>query len=228
MGATKSGVYVGLKTNDTLTMSFNGCSLPGSSLTLNGQATIVATADNLNLGPNYLAQYRLTTTNFDFVIANSKFRSSGTQVIRYNATAGVSFPDVLSTAASAYIFSYFNQPTATTAAVSLNLNTGAVLSSKTNTSNTFTTSFNGAVQASTPSGTVNTAIATLTPLSGPSTPSAGRTVPTSGVVNVIDSTLNLATSTTVQPVSVFVKFDSNRDSSLDASYTTTYTALTTF
>ena len=226
---SKSGFYVGLKTNDTFTLSFSGCSFSGTGLTLNGQATILATADNLNLGSKFLAQYRLTTSNFEISIASGKFRSTGTQTIRYDAiAAGPSFPDLSTSTATSYALSFFNPATATTPLVNLNLNTGALLNSKFNTSNTFVTSFNGDLQSSTPSGAITSRIATVTPLSGPWTQTTGRSNPTSGVLNVTDTTLNLATSTTIQPVAVFVKFDSNGDGSLESTYTTTYTALTTF
>ena len=229
VGVSKSGVYVGLKINDTLNLSFNGCSLSGSSLTLNGQASILATADNLNLGPNFLAQYRLTTGNFEMSIASGKFRSSGTQNIRYNATAaGSSFPDLSSTIVNNYAFSFFNPASAAIATVSLNLSPGAVLASKISTSNTFLTSYNGTAQATTPSGTTSSTIATVSPLGGFSNVATGRATPTSGILNATETTLNLATSTTIQPVTVFVKFDSNGDGSLESTFTSTYAALTTF
>jgi hypothetical protein len=228
-GVSKSGVYVGLKTNDTVNLSFSSCALSGTGITLNGQAIITATADNLNLGPNFLAQYRLTTSNFEISVASCKFRSSGTQNIRYNATAaGGSFPDLASTVTSNYAFSFFNPTSAAVATVSLNLNPSSVLNYKVSTSNTFVTSFTGSVQSTTQSGTTSSTISATTPLSGPWTQTAGRSNPTSGVLNVTDVTLNLATSTTIQPVAVFVKFDSNGDGSLESTYTTSYTALTTF
>lgn len=226
---SKSGVYTGLKSNDTFNMSFNGCSLPGTGLTLNGQAVIQATADNLNLGSNFLAQYRLTTANFDMSIGSSKFRSSGAQNIRYDATAaGPSFSDLSSTVVGSYVYGIFNQASATTASVNVTLTTGAVLNTKTTTSNTFVTSFNGSLQSSTSAGAFTSTISTAAPLSGPSNSTTGRPIPTSGILNATDTTLNLATSTTIQPVAVFVKFDSNGDGSLESTYTTTYTALTTF
>ena len=230
IGISKSGVYAGLKTNDTLNLSFSGCALSGTGLTLNGQASIVATADNLNLGSNFLAQYRLTTGNFEMSIASGKFRSSGTQNIRYNATAaGPSFPDLSSTMVGNFMLGFFIPANSAVAAITLNLNTGAVLTSKINTSNTFLTSFNGSLQASTPSsGAVSSTISTGTPLGGSSVATAGRSTPTSGVLNVTDTTLNLATSATLAPVLATVRFDSNGDGSMESTFTSTYTALTTF
>jgi hypothetical protein len=220
----KSGVYVGLKPNDKITLSFNACNLGGTGLVLNGGAVAVSNGTYANLPSNALVQFALTTTNMDFGSTTSKTRSNGVQSVVYDSTISANLPLITSTATSNYSVAYFNPASASAASLIYTLNAGASVVSKLLAANTFSSKLDGLVTYTTTSGNVGLNFNTITPLTGSLV--SGRPIPTAGVLRVKETSVNLLTETSISGSTATVKADSNGDGTLDLTFATTYTALT--
>jgi hypothetical protein len=228
VSVAKAGVYTDLKASDSVDLTFNSCTLGGTTLMLNGRAVMAPSADYANLGANFAVQYKLTTSNFnmtDFGSGGEQLRSSGEQLVKYDTTvAGPSYPDISTVISKSYTLGHY--PTSTSSAVDIayTLSPLVSLSQQQTASGTFTSRVAGNISVDGPSGSVFLNFLTLTPLTGNMV--EGRPLPTAGVLRVKDTGLNLLTETVVQGLSATVKADSNGDGTLDLNFNTTYVALT--
>ncbi len=218
---TKSGVYIGLKSNDTLALIFNGCRFGTSTMTLNGQVVITAIGTIQNLSTtNYSIAYTANSSNLDFTVGPVKFRSNGTQFIALDTTAGgLIAPNIKATAGTGRNIGFFNAITdlAPTINYALSSNTAIIANL---TATTYVSKTDGAISVSTPSGTIPISFANSVAFSG-AAGSAGLS-PTAGNLQVKDTSSGLLTQVTVQGPTVTLQADTNADGTLDSTINTTY------
>jgi hypothetical protein len=228
VSVAKAGVYTGLKAADSVDLTFNSCTLGGTTLMLNGRAVMTPSADYANLGANFAVQYKLTTSNFnmtDFGSGGEQLRSTGEQLVKYDATvAGPGYPDVSTVISKSYTLSHYPTSTSSAADIAYTLSPLVSVSQKQTASGTFTSRVAGDLSVDGANGPVFMSFLTLAPLTGNMV--AGRPLPTAGVLRVKDTGSNLLTETTIQGLSATVKADSNGDGTLDLNINTTYVALT--
>jgi hypothetical protein len=225
---SKSGVYVGYKTNDSQTISYNACKFASSSTVLNGKYTLVSRGNYSNLSPNSAVEYSVTTTDFDISIGNGtstfKSRSNGVQTAKFDTTVGgQSAPDVTLAVASGRTVASFSPATSLSPSFTFAMAPGMALSAKLTAAGNFATSLDGGLSMTFPTGTVPMLFGTSPVLTGP----ASTTLPTAGVLRVKDTGLNLQTETTYLGAIATVKADTNRDGILDLTFNTTPQALLT-
>lgn len=225
---TKGGTYRGVKPNDTISFNFSGCTFPNASFTLNGQALLTSAGTYVDSTVNTLFAYRLNSTNYNYSSypAGQQNVYNGSVSVSYDGTTGgIDYPNLTATATSAYSVAIYSSLTALTPTITNALSSLATLTYAPTSAGSYTASLNGDASVASTSAPILLKFATNTQLAGSSL--TGRLVPTSGVLRVTDRAVNFLTRTTVTGTNVAVDFDSDRDGSLDSSFTTTYSSLTT-
>lgn len=223
---TRAGIYAGLRTNDTLNLTFNSCTFGGATgLTLNGSTTLTSGNTYTSLAPAFLVQYNVVTTNFDFITATGKIRSNGSQSVTFDATAaGTSLPEIATLAGSAgQSSSLFSPAAASLPSITNTLRSGGAIYSKLGTGNTFISGVNGVIDVATNAATQSFTLATNTRLSGSN--ASGSAVPTAGNLSSKNNTLNLQTIVSIQGLNATVQADTNQDGTLDSTTTSSYALL---
>lgn len=229
LGITKSGVYAGLRANDTVSLLFSACDFGGTgstaSPTLNGAAVLTSKNTYSSLPAAFSIQYDVATTNFDLISSASKLRSNGIQAVTFDATvAGTGLPEINVVAGSTgYSSAFFSPATASAANLTNTLKSGGAIYSKLGAGSTFISGVNGIIDVLVSSGALSFTLATNTRLSGSN--ASGAAVPTAGNLSTKDNALNLQTVTTIQGSNATVQADTNQDGSLDSTVTTPYVFL---
>ena len=224
---TKSGSYIGLKTNDKIDVTYNNCNF-GSGSVQNGRLAITAQADYTNLGAigaGFKFNYQLSSTNYQVALTTGRFVSNGVQNVQFDSTVGANYPKLNSSIISAYSYKAFNPASATTSSLEYSLNPGTALSSQlTSAGANYSSTIDGSVGLTVASNSIALAYATPTPITGAVV--SGRLIPAAGVLRVKETNANFQTESTVQGSMVQVKADTNRDGILDLTFSTTYSLLT--
>jgi hypothetical protein len=224
---TKSGTYAGLKTNDKIDVTFTNCD-SGAGNVQNGRLVLTAQADYANLGAlnsGFKFNYQLSSINYAQTIGTARFVANGVQNVQFDSTASATYPKLSSSIVSAYSNKAFSPASATTPGLEVSINAGTTLTNQfTSAGANYSATVDGGVGLTTPGGAIAMAYATTTPITGAVV--SGRLVPAAGVLRVKETTLNLQTESTVQGSMVQVKADTNRDGTLDLTFSTTYSLLT--
>jgi hypothetical protein len=224
---TKSGTYVGLKTNDKIDVSFNNCNY-GAGDVLNGRLVATSQADYADLGASgtgFKFNFQLASINYQQALSTTRIVSNCVQNVQFDATASANYPKLTSSTASICSTKFFTPALATTASLEITLNMGATVTSQfTSAGANYSSTVDGAIALSVPPETISLILATPVPVTGAVT--SGRLVPAAGVLRVKDFDANLQTESTVQGSMVQVKADTNRDGTLDLTFSTTYSMLT--
>ncbi len=224
---TKSGTYAGLKTNDKIDVTYTNCNF-GAGNVQNGRLVLTAQADYANLGAinsGFKFNYQLSSINYVQAIGTVRFVSNGVQNVQFDSTASAGYPKLSSSIVSTHSNKTFDSVSATTPALEISINTGATLTNQfTSAGANYSATVDGGVGLKTPGGAIALAYATTTPITGAVV--SGRLVPAAGVLRVKETTLNLQTESTMQGSMVQVKADTNRDGTLDLTFSTTYSLLT--
>jgi hypothetical protein len=219
---TKATVRTGLAVGDKMALSFVNCDF-GTGLKLNGALTALAKSDTAGLTPDdFRVAADLSAVAFEmtFGTVTSKFNGaiSGEYIVvgDNSFTASFAVSDALGFTAvvggAGYELTYFYADGTTFRAVD-------VISP-----NSASRQLDGkvSVKTATTSATPLT-ISTPTALSG--TVTGGRFIPTTGSTYVKATNMNLATSVAVSGTTTTVNGDTDRNSSLDLSFNTTWEVL---
>lgn len=227
---TKTGVYVGYRVGDSMTLNFSACKFASSPTVLNGRFNLVSRGNYANLSPNSAVEYTLTTTVFDTSIGSgtstAKLRSNGVQNAKFDTTVGgPNAPDVtVSVGGVGHSVASFSPATATAPSITYAMVSGMGINAKLTASSNFAAAMNGNLSASTSTVTIPLLFATSPALTGP----ASTTIPTAGILSVKDTGVNLQTETTYLGSTATVRADTNRDGILDLTFNTSTQALLAF
>ena len=219
----KAGSYVGFRAGDVLTSNFNNCTFTGSTTAFSGQISLTATATLANVGPNALISYRAATTNFS-VADNTAARrtvSNGEHTVSFDTTlGGFVYPESLAVVSAPFTLALYPNLGSGSPSLTFTMGPQANVFFNPTASSRFATRINGDVSTASSSLTVFLRFLTSTALTGSS--ASGRAVPSAGLLQTTDTGRNLTTQTNISGLNATVLFDSDRNGSLDASFTDSY------
>jgi hypothetical protein len=198
LGINKSGTYLGLKANDSLTYTFNNCKVSSTDSTVyNGGAVVTAitAASNLDTTLTNVSnlQYRVKSTNLSIALTSSKVVHNGSMNATMNLTSTAFGLDMTVPSGLNQIWDSYSSTTATSANLTTTAGSSSRLIKNLGPGTAFSLSYAGRLSISASGSSIDLDITTPTIIAGTVSSTTGRIVPTSGVMNVTEVSTPVAT-----------------------------------
>ena len=224
---SKAGNYVGFKAGDVVTSNFSNCTFTGSTVSFSGQMSLTAATTLANVGSNALISYRATTANFSVsdIAVGQRSVSNGEQTVSFDTTiGGVPYPESLAAASAPYSLALYQNLGSGSPSLTFTMSPLANVFFNPTAGSRFVARINGDISTTNGTTPVFLRFLTATPLTGST--GTGRAIPSAGLLQTTDIGRNLTTQTNIFGLNATVLFDSDRNGSLDSSFTDSYFFIT--